>query len=181
VYGILAEAGGSINLYTEAGVGTTFRVYLPLVAATGATTAVAPRHETPPRGDGRTVLVVEDEPALARVITRILGNAGYHVMACANGEDALTDDEHRPCDVLLTDVIMPGMSGRRLAECLHERRPGLPVLYMSGYSNGLLGTTHILDEGIAFLEKPFTGDQLLCKLHDVLAASPDLDDAPVPT
>ncbi|MEV4510141.1 ATP-binding protein [Dactylosporangium sp. NPDC049525] len=181
VYGILAEAGGSINLYTEAGVGTTFRVYLPLVTATGAAPTPAPRHDRPPRGDGRTVLVVEDEPALARVITRILGNAGYHVMSAANGEEALTADEQRPCDVLLTDVIMPGMSGRRLAECLHERRPDLPVLYMSGYSNGLLGTTHILDEDIAFLEKPFTADQLLCKVYDVLAATADLDDAPVAT
>ncbi|MET7419066.1 response regulator [Dactylosporangium sp. NPDC005555] len=113
-----------------------------------------------------------DEPALARVITRILGNAGYRVVACTNGEEALAADELRPCGVLLTDVIMPGMSGRRLAECLHERRPALPVLYMSGYSNGLLGTTHVLDEGIAFLEKPFTADQLLCKLHDVLAGAP---------
>ncbi|GAA3213349.1 PAS domain-containing sensor histidine kinase [Dactylosporangium siamense] len=177
VYGILAEAGGSITLYSEAGVGTTFRVYLPLVTASGAAPSTAPRHDTPPRGDGRTVLVVEDEPALARVVTRILSNAGYHVMACANGEEALTADEQRPCDVLLTDVIMPGMSGRRLAECLHERRPGLPVLYMSGYSNGLLGTTHVLDEDIAFLEKPFTADQLLCKLHDVGTTRPDLDDA----
>jgi PAS domain S-box-containing protein len=179
VYGILAEAGGSINLYTEAGVGTTFRVYLPLIIPSGPPLSAVPRTAGPPRGDGRTVLVVEDEPALARVITRILGNAGYHVVSAANGEDALAADEQRPCGVLLTDVIMPGMSGRRLAECLRERRPSLPVLYMSGYSNGLLGTTHVLDEGIAFLEKPFTADQLLCKLHDGLTADSDLDNAPV--
>ncbi|MGI5176448.1 PAS domain S-box protein [Dactylosporangium sp. CA-152071] len=171
VYGILAEAGGSINLYTEAGVGTTFRVYLPLVTSAGPAPGRPARAATPPHGGGRTVLVVEDEPALARVVTRILGNAGYRVVACANGEEALAADGQRPCDILLTDVIMPGMSGRRLAECLHERRPGLPVLYMSGYSNGLLGTTHVLDGDIAFLEKPFTADQLLVKLGEAAVAS----------
>jgi two-component system, cell cycle sensor histidine kinase and response regulator CckA len=80
--------------------------------------------------------------------------------------------EQHGCDVLLTDVIMPGISGRRLAELLHERQPGLPTLYMSGYSNGLLGTTHILDEDISFLEKPFTAADLLHKLAATQQKSP---------
>jgi two-component system cell cycle sensor histidine kinase/response regulator CckA len=163
VYGIVTEAGGSINVYSEPGIGTTFRIYLPLVTAP-TITAPAPPRQAPPDGNGRTVLVVEDEPALARVISRILTDGGYHVVTAANGPEALELDEQHPCDVLLTDVIMPEMSGRRLAELLHERRPDLPVLYMSGYSNGLLGTTKVLDEDVAFIEKPFTGSDLLHRL-----------------
>ncbi|WIM97944.1 PAS domain S-box protein [Actinoplanes oblitus] len=165
VYGIVTECGGSINVYSELGTGTTFRVYLPLAKAVTDTTAIPPAHRTaPPRGDGSTVLVVEDEPALARVVTRILSRAGYHVLTAADAGEALDLYEQHGCDALLTDVIMPGVSGRRLAESLHERQPDLPVLYMSGYSNGLLGTTHILDEDIAFLEKPFTAADLLHRL-----------------
>lgn len=163
-YGIVTEAGGSINVYSELDIGTTFRIYLPLVttsAAAGPGTAIT---QAPAPGDGRTVLVVEDEAALARVVTRILTNAGYHVVAAANGPQALTLHEQHGCDILLTDVIMPEMSGPRLAELLHERDPNLPVLYMSGYSNGLLGTTHVIDDDIAFIEKPFSAGELLHKL-----------------
>lgn len=167
VYGIVAESGGSLNVYSEPGIGTTFRIYLPLVATPGGAVSATPRREAPPPGDGRTVLVVEDEPALARVVTRILSNAGYHVITATGGPEALHLFTQHGCDVLLTDVIMPEMSGRRLAELLHEARPSLPVLYMSGYSNGLLGTTHVLDGDIAFIEKPFTGHELLHKLAEV--------------
>ncbi|MBB2948517.1 PAS domain S-box-containing protein [Actinoplanes lutulentus] len=167
VYGIVAEAGGGINLYSEQGIGTTFRIYLPLVPEGAAPHTPAARI-TPADGAGRTVLVVEDEPALARVVTRILAGGGYRVVAVNNGPEALDAFGTQKCDVLLTDVIMPEISGPRLVELLHERRPDLPVLYMSGYSNGLLGTTHILDDDIAFIEKPFTGQDLLLKLGDVL-------------
>jgi two-component system cell cycle sensor histidine kinase/response regulator CckA len=163
VYGIVTDAGGSLNVYSEPGIGTTFRIYLPLATSAAATASSLP-DQAPPRGEGRTVLVVEDEPALARVITRILTGGGYHVVTAGNGVEALALYERHGCDALLTDVIMPEMSGRRLAELLRERRPDLAVLYMSGYSNGLLGTTHILDEDIAFIEKPFTASDLLYKL-----------------
>ncbi|HWS32756.1 MAG TPA: PAS domain S-box protein [Actinoplanes sp.] len=167
VYGIVAESGGSLNVYSEPGVGTTFRIYLPLVTTPGDAVPATLRRDAPPAGDGRTVLVVEDEPALARVVTRILSNAGYHVITATGGPEALHLFTQHGCDVLLTDVIMPEMSGRRLAELLHEARPSLPVLYMSGYSNGLLGTTHVLDGDIAFIEKPFTAHDLLHKLAEV--------------
>jgi two-component system cell cycle sensor histidine kinase/response regulator CckA len=170
VYGIVAEAGGSINVYSEAGVGTTFRIYLPLVSAPSA----APAPETAvavPDGAGRRVLVVEDEPALARVVARILTDGGYRVQVATGGQEALALAAEQGCDLVLTDVIMPEMSGRRLAELLWERRPGLPVLYMSGYSNGLLGTTHILDPGVALLEKPFSAVELLTKVGAVLAGA----------
>ncbi|GID28024.1 PAS domain-containing sensor histidine kinase [Paractinoplanes brasiliensis] len=163
VYGIVTEAGGSINVYSELDIGTTFRVYLPLVTA--ATTIDAAAAAPPsPHGDGRTVLVVEDEPALARVVGRIVGNGGYRALVAASGPEAVKLYEQHGCDLLLTDVIMPEMPGPRLAEILRQHDPDLPVVYMSGYSNGLLGKTHVLDEDITFLEKPFTAGDLLHKL-----------------
>jgi two-component system cell cycle sensor histidine kinase/response regulator CckA len=171
VYGIVTEANGSINVYSELGVGTTFRIYLPISAAAGAAPTVV-RAGSPPRGDGRTVLVVEDEVALARIITRILTNNGYRVRAAANGAEGLRIFQEHGCDLLLTDVIMPEITGPKLAELVRRERPDLPVLFMSGYSNGLLGTTHVLDDGIAFIEKPFTSGDLLHKVfatmsHDI--------------
>ncbi|WP_189333568.1 PAS domain-containing sensor histidine kinase [Actinoplanes ianthinogenes] len=163
VYGIVTEAGGSINLYSEHGVGTTFRIYLPLVDAP-ADLLTGGQPSSPPRGDGQTVLVVEDEVALSRIITRILTENGYRAVTAPDGRSALAKYQQHGCDLLLTDVIMPEMSGPRLAELLHEQQPDLPVIFMSGYSNGLLGTTHVLDDDIAFLEKPFTAADLLHKL-----------------
>jgi two-component system cell cycle sensor histidine kinase/response regulator CckA len=168
VYGIVTEAGGSINVFSEPGVGTTFRVYLPVTAYDGVPAAAPAVPARPPRGDGRTVLVVEDEPALARVVARILTGGGYRVLSALNGPKALAMHAEHECDLLLTDVIMPEMSGRRLADLIRGRRPDLPVLYMSGYSNGLLGTTNVLGQDIAFIEKPFTRDELLRKVHEVL-------------
>ncbi|HYN97329.1 MAG TPA: PAS domain S-box protein [Pilimelia sp.] len=168
VYGIVTEAGGSINVYSERDIGTTFRIYLPLVAAT-ARTETGTTVQAPPPGNGSTVLVVEDEAALARVVTRILTNGGYHVLAAGTGPQALALYEQHGCDILLTDVIMPEMSGPRLAAMLHDRDPHLPVLYMSGYSNGLLGTTHVIDDDVAFIEKPFTAVELLHKLATTAA------------
>ncbi|MGW4947516.1 ATP-binding protein [Actinoplanes sp. NPDC004185] len=170
VYGIIAEAGGSINVYSEPGVGTTFRVYLPLVGTshTAVTRAV---EAAVPQGHQETVLVVEDEPALGRIVARILGQGGYRVLSAASGPEALELSRDQGCDLLLTDVIMPGMSGPRLAELLAARHPGLPVLFMSGYSNGLLGSTHVLDPDIAFIEKPFTADDLLRRVSSVLSSA----------
>ena len=164
VYGIVTEAAGSINVYSEPGVGTTFRIYLPMVSPSVGITPAADRAGDPPPGDGRSVLVVEDEEALARIIARILTNGGYHVRTASNGVEGLRSFQEHGCDLLLTDVIMPEMTGPRLAELARRERPDLPVLYMSGYSNGLLGTTHVLDQGIAFIEKPFTSGDLLHKV-----------------
>jgi two-component system cell cycle sensor histidine kinase/response regulator CckA len=171
VYGIVTEAEGSINVFSEPGVGTTFRIFLPLAGPLSVAAPAAALPPAPPPGGGKTILVVEDETALARVVTRILTTGGWHVLAAAHGPEALALVDGKDCDLLLTDVIMPEMSGPRLAELIHERRPGLPVVYMSGYSNGLLGSTRVLDRDTPFLEKPFTADDLLRKVHKAVEAA----------
>ncbi len=118
------------------------------------------------------MLVVEYEPAWSALSPRILTDGGYRVVTAANGAQAQHTFRRHRCDAVLTDVIMLEMSGRRLAELLHERQPDLPVLLMSGYSNGLLGTTHILSDDVTFIEKPFTATDLLGKLASVHQTSP---------
>jgi len=170
VYGIVTATGGSINVYSEPDLGTTFRVYFPLILASDEATA-EPEPTNVPRGHGQTVLVVEDEPALARSVARILTDGGYRALSANGGTEALALDAEHGCDLLLTDLVMPEMSGRRVAELLTERHPGLPVLYMSGYASGLLDVAHVLDNGIAFIEKPFTARLLLGEVNNVFTAT----------
>jgi two-component system cell cycle sensor histidine kinase/response regulator CckA len=171
VYGIVINTGGSVNVYSEPELGTTFRVYFPLVMATGDVAAAEPDTTNIPRGHGQTVLVVEDEPALALSVARILNEGGYRAVSANGGTEALALDAKYGCDLLLTDLVMPEMSGRRIAEQLTERHRGLPVLYMSGYASGLLDTAHVLDNGIAFIEKPFTARLLLGEVNNVFTAT----------
>ena len=117
------------------------------------------------------MLVVEDEPALGQAVARILPAGGYHACPPTTAPRPSTLYAEHGCDLLLTDVIMPEMSGPQLAEPCWTRHPGLPVLYMSGYSDGLLGHDHILDDEIAFIEKPFTSAGLLTRVGDLAAAA----------
>jgi two-component system, cell cycle sensor histidine kinase and response regulator CckA len=170
VYGIIAAAGGSINVYSEPGIGTTFRVYFPIAEPPDRPESARPEPASAPRGHGQTVLVVEDEPALSRGVARILGSGGYQVLAANGGSQALTLHAAHGCDLLLTDVVMADMSGPQLATRLHAIEPRLPVLYMSGYANGLVGPAHILEPGVTFIEKPFTAAYLLTKVNGVFDA-----------
>jgi two-component system cell cycle sensor histidine kinase/response regulator CckA len=167
VYGIVTDAGGSMHVYSEPHLGTTFRVYFPFADPSNPVT-VAPDVVAPPRGDGQTILVVDDEDAIRQVVQRILDNAGYRVLSADSGSAALDMDAAAQCQLLVTDVVMPGMSGRRLAELLRRRHPGLPVLYLSGYSDGLRGTQLMDDDDIGFVEKPFTAHVLLHRVHGLL-------------
>ncbi|SDY90110.1 PAS domain S-box-containing protein [Micromonospora pattaloongensis] len=168
VYGIVAEAGGTVTIYSEPGLGTTFRVYLPeVVGARPAPTTHAPAPVA--RGRGETILVVEDEAALREATTRLLRRNGYEVVEAGNGIEALEAAANTRWDLLLTDVVMPHMSGRELAERLRLHRPDLRVLFMSGYSQEVLGPGKALDEGVTLLAKPFTEAALLAKVHAALA------------
>jgi hypothetical protein len=177
VYGIVAEAGGVVRIASEPGIGTTVKVHLPASSS-------APHEEAADTGGtqqnavgGQTVLVVEDEDSVRRLADRILRSAGYRVVVASNGADALAtlQQEADGIDLLLTDVVMPGMLGPELVERATAMRPQLKVVYMSGYIpqvSARLGMTTPLDR--PFVEKPFTSKTLLTTLSDALAeaASP---------
>ncbi|RZU54307.1 PAS domain S-box-containing protein [Krasilnikovia cinnamomea] len=174
VYGIATAADGDVHLYSEPGIGTTVTVLLPVTddtADTPTTGAAAPAAEAPRRAAPQeTILLVEDEPDLREATARILTRAGYHVLAAAGGEAALhiAETHPGPIHLLLTDVIMPKMMGNEVAARLHRRRPDTPVLYMSGYAQPVLTEHGRLPAGVTIIEKPFTRQHLLDRLHDVL-------------
>ncbi|MEU8817721.1 ATP-binding protein [Actinoplanes sp. NPDC048796] len=162
VYGIVTQADGEVGITSEPGLGTTVTVLLPAAATSATSPAVAePAADT--RGRGETLLVVEDEDALRDVAGRILSGAGYQVLKAECGTKALDVAARHSgqIDLLLSDVVMPGMLGKELAERLVRERPDTRVLYMSGYAQPVLHTQGTLDPGVALLEKPFTADDLL--------------------
>jgi CheY-like chemotaxis protein len=161
------SAGGHVRLYSEPGMGTTLTALLPVTEQAVAAETPEPRAH---RGHGETVLVVEDEPALREVTRRILARNGYQVTAVGSGQEALTsltrDLEH--IDALLTDVVMPHMQGKELAEQVRALHPEARVMFMSGYSQGLLGAQGVLEPGVHLIEKPFSESALLARLHEIL-------------
>jgi CheY-like chemotaxis protein len=168
IHGIVARSGGSVGVYSEVGRGTAFKVYFPRTDATGLVVETSPPIGRPHAG-GKTVLVVEDEDGLRELARRLLQRLGYVVLVAANAEDALQLVERSGwIDVLLTDVVMPGASGPELAERLVAQRPGLTVIYMSGYTEEAIVQHGVLKDGIAFLHKPFTSDALERKINQAL-------------
>jgi PAS domain S-box-containing protein len=168
VYGIVVAAGGSMSVYSEEGIGTTFRLYFP---ATDTPASTAHAGAAAPRGQGQTILVVEDDPAVLEITSRILRHNGYVVREAATFEEAIAHAAAHDFQLLLTDSVMPEMSGRTLAERVEELKPGRAVLYMSGYSPGVIGPQRILEHGVALIQKPFNQRALLEKVHAVLTAS----------
>jgi hypothetical protein len=168
VYGIANRYGGFVTVYSEVGVGTTFKVYLP--ATDDDPEVMAPEVVADASlSTGETVLLVEDEEAVRRACQRILERAGYRVLVASSGSQALAEMSDEPVDLLLTDVVMPGgLSGRDLAQRLQRDQPDLRVLFMSGYNADAIATRGILDPGITVVEKPFTSSDLLGKVRDLL-------------
>ena len=168
VHGIVTQSGGSVDVYSEIDKGTVFKVYLPQADAAEMVMAPAPLVSRP-RAGVETVLVVEDVEGLRALTGRLLQRQGYTVVTAANADDALRQfDQHPSIDVLLTDVVMPGASGPELAQQLVGRRPGLKVVYMSGFTEEAIVHHRVLNHGIAFLHKPFTSEGLGRKIREVL-------------
>jgi PAS domain S-box-containing protein len=170
VYGIVKQGGGHVWTYSEPGRGTTFRIYLPAAVEDGAGAREADLTRQVETRGTETILVLEDEPALRRLVETILDQQGYTILEAATPEQALRlCDEHAgSIDLLVTDVVMPGMSGRQIAEFAVQRRPSLKVLYMSGYTADAIAHHGVLESGVAFLQKPFSSESLLQKVREVL-------------
>jgi CheY-like chemotaxis protein len=169
VYGIVKQSGGSINVYSEVGRGTVFKVYLPLVAEPLEDVA------RPAEGEGglagtETILLAEDDAAVRAFGVITLTRAGYTVIDADGGAAALVQAARHEgtIDLLVTDVVMHGLSGHDLAVELARRRPSLRVLYVSGYAENTIVHHGVLDADVAFLAKPFTPTALLRKVHEVL-------------
>ncbi len=171
VYGIVKQSEGYIWLYSEAGKGTSFKIYLPRFSATGEIPALQPALAQEPTSPGHeTILLVEDEENLRRLARQSLENQGYRVIDAPDGATAIQISQaHKgPIHLLLTDVIMPGMNGRELADKVAPTRPDMKVLYMSGYTENHIGHNGTLDEGITLLQKPFTLPALKAKVREML-------------
>jgi len=171
VYGIVSNAGGSITVESTEGVGTTFRVLLPLVDAEGATVEPVSGHEAP-RGAG-TILVVDDAPLVRGLVQRQLAKLGYTILTACDGVDALevARAHDGPIDLMVSDVVMPRMGGPALARTLRESRPDVPVLFMSGYANDA-SLLQVMEEiGSGFLEKPFAVTALAERVASLLRVS----------
>ncbi|MGA2415071.1 MAG: ATP-binding protein [Candidatus Sulfotelmatobacter sp.] len=176
VYGIIKQSGGYIWVYSEPGKGTAFKVYLPRVAESAdASAQVAEAADAPPIEPGtETIVLAEDETNLRYLARQFLEKQGYRVLEAADGAAAIqiAVAHEGVIHLLLTDVIMPGMNGRELAQRISEIRPNTKVLYMSGYTENVIGHNGTLDAGVRLLQKPFTLRDLKSKVREVLDSTP---------
>ena len=171
VYGIVKQNNGFINGYSEPGKGTTFKIYLPPHAEEEGP-AKAPETAGIPAGRGETVLVVEDEASILKLAQMVLERLGYHALAASTPARAmvLAEEHAGHIDLLITDVVMPEMNGRELAETLQARYPDLKVLFMSGYTANVIAHRGVLDEGVNFIQKPVSNRELAVKVREALAS-----------
>ncbi len=169
VYGIIKQSGGNIWVYSELGQGTSFKIYLPTVEEEVETYKTAALFSPPPGGT-ETILLVEDEEAVRTMISKVLQSGGYTVLEAQHGVEALRvcKKHSGPIHLMISDVVMPQMSGRELAGRLALRRPEMRVLYISGYPDNAIVHHGVLETGTAFLQKPFTLNALEYKVREVL-------------
>jgi nitrogen-specific signal transduction histidine kinase/ActR/RegA family two-component response regulator len=169
VYGVVKQSEGFIWVYSEVGVGPTFKIYLPRTDAVPELTAE--KKQALAGRNGETALMVEDEAGLRDLLREMLEAGGYVTLVARDGAEALqiADGHKGPIDVLITDVIMPGMTGRAAADVIKEARPAIKVLYLSGYTDEAIIRHGVLGAGAAFLNKPFSSEALLRKVRELLA------------
>jgi len=173
VYGFAKQSGGHVRIYSEAGRGTTVKIYLPRhFGSTEEEVVVTQAQSLNPTMGGETVLVVEDEEGVRRMSCEALKDLGYRVYEASSGEEALkVYDAVGTVDVVFTDIVMSGMTGREMADLLRQKTPGLKVLYTTGYTRNAVVHNGVLDHGVALLTKPFTIEDLALKLRAVLESA----------
>jgi CheY-like chemotaxis protein len=170
VYGIVSQSGGAISVESAADLGTAFEIYLPRTEAS----ADEPEPVRAPRllGGHETILLVEDDPSVGAVAARVLREAGYRVLHAQQGIEALALAAREPPQLLLTDVVMPGLDGRQVADAIGRAHPGTRVLFMSGYTEDAIVRHGVVEAGVQFLPKPFTPAGLLARVREVLEGPP---------
>ena len=170
VYGVVEQSGGTIEVSSAPGMGSSFRIRLPFAEKTVERPAEATRKPYVPERGTETILLVEDETVVRQLVAEILETSGYAVLQAGDGPSALEllRRHSDPVDLLVTDVVMPGMSGPDVAGAVASMRPGTRVLYMSGYTDSAIGHHGVLEPGIAFLQKPFSADDLTRKIRSLL-------------
>ena len=178
VQGIVIQSGGFINVYSEPGLGTTMKIYLPALA--GAAADAGKVEALPVRGGKETILVVEDQGEVRSYAVKALKAYGYRVISAANAGEALLlhQREREGIDLVLTDVVMPNVSGRELADRLESLQPGIKVLFMSGYTDRVIPYHDVLEPGVEFIQKPFSPEDLAAKVRAAL--DPPSQPAPKP-
>jgi CheY-like chemotaxis protein len=174
VYGIVQQAGGHIWVYSEPGRGTTFKIYLPSAEDKLGVEAKPELEIGTPRGDGTTILLVEDDDLMRALTRQLLEEHGYEILEAKDGQDAVQISASHPgrIHILLTDVVMRGVDGPELVARLNGSRPDMETVYMSGYTGELIARDEIASQGIPLLEKPFTRSGLLAILSQALGHSP---------
>jgi CheY-like chemotaxis protein len=173
VHGIVSQHGGHVVVESQAGLGSTFRIYLPRVAeevASAAPAGITP----PPMPPGATILVAEDEDVVRHSVVRMLQRMGCMVLAASDAAGArkLAAGAGGAIDLLITDVVMPDLNGRQLHQELAAIQPGLRVLFMSGYAGDVVSQRGVLEDGLEFIQKPFTLEALEAAVRRALAARP---------
>ena len=173
VYGIVQQTGGSISFHSESDRGTTFLMHLPRTEAAVSDRRETARSSADLRG-AETVLVVEDQDSVRKLAVQILSHCGYRILEAAQGDEALLMAARHagPIHLMLTDVVMPRMTGRDLAEQLSATRPAMKVLYMSGYAEDVIASRGLLDPGLLYIAKPFASEALALKVREALGSTP---------
>ncbi|MBF0507247.1 MAG: response regulator [Nitrospirae bacterium] len=168
VYGIIKQHNGSINVYSEVGKGTTFKIYLPL--AQTKREAISRPIETLPGGKGETIIVAEDEQQVREGMVALLQENGYKIIEAEDGEDAVRKfrESRGTVSLVLLDVIMPVKNGREAYEEIKGMEPGIRTIFMSGYTDDIIAKKGILEEGFDFISKPIHPDTLMRKIREVL-------------